>query len=86
MLVVMFCFICLHFNGRWLAGMVWNGGKESQSFDDDRAAIKAVAMLSEHEIEADRQREIKANYHFGFIFFLSGLFPLLACILLSVFN
>ncbi|MEL6113965.1 hypothetical protein P0Y67_02010 [Photobacterium sp. SP02] len=69
-----------------LAGMVWNGGKESQFFDDDRAAIKAVSMLSDHEIEADRQREIKANYHFGFIFFLSGLFPLLACILLSVFN
>ncbi|WP_205576882.1 hypothetical protein [Photobacterium salinisoli] len=69
-----------------MAGIVWNGGKESQSFDDDRAVIKAVSMVSDHEIEADRQREIQANYHFGFTFFLSGLFPLFACILLSVFH
>ncbi|KKC99415.1 hypothetical protein [Photobacterium halotolerans] len=72
---------------QWLlAGMVWNGGKESQSFDDDRPEIKAVSMLSDHEIEADRQNEMKANYRFGFIFFLSGLFPLFACVLLSVFH
>ncbi|MCM0148891.1 hypothetical protein KCN56_09980 [Photobacterium galatheae] len=68
-----------------LAALVWQGGSESSKYDD-AAGMKTSSMLSSEQPEqsvSDKNEEFAANYGFGFMLFLSGLFPLSACILLS---
>ncbi|QUJ70317.1 hypothetical protein KDD30_19570 (plasmid) [Photobacterium sp. GJ3] len=67
-----------------MAALVWNGGRSSVKYDQDPAARTTNKMLSSAQVQADKKKAFAANYHFGLQLFISGLLPLIVCVMYSV--
>ena len=66
-----------------VAGLTWEGAKESRNWGIDPAAKKTRSMVSEHDFSSDHHNQQRDNYKFGFMMFIAGLPALLGCIVLQ---
>ena len=68
-----------------IAGLTWDGGRESRTWADDPAAKQSSSMVSGHDFKGDQQAQIHDNYQFGLMMFIAGLPALVGCIILRWF-
>ena len=69
-----------------VAGLAWDGGRISRTYDVDVVSQKMRAMVKEHNLEAEKHKHYRQNYSFGFSLFVAGVFPLLLSAVLTWLN
>ncbi|MCG9627705.1 hypothetical protein L1D34_22985 [Vibrio mediterranei] len=69
-----------------VAGLAWDGGRISRTYDVDVVSQKMKAMVKEYNLEAEKHKHYRQNYSFGFSLFVAGVFPLLLSAVLTWLN
>ncbi len=59
-----------------VAGLAWDGGRISRTYDVDVVSQKIRAMVRDHNLEAEKHKHYRQNYSFWFFLYLLQAFSL----------